>query len=182
MPNDVAERTLRQSQCAVYLLTATTLHLNLLPESTNKCGQINPNPNDYHWDPIEIGTTFGLPDIPDWWWQQDEMHSKNVNLSNVAWDIFSVIPHAVKVEACLSLGRDVIGWRQSETTGVTLRKEVIVRQFAQANIGILAGNDPALDTMITENDSEMYWEAEETKLHRMAKAHNFLEMWQGSKN
>jgi hypothetical protein len=36
--------------------------------------------------------------------------------------------------------------------------------------------------MNTENDSEMKKEAEERKLHRMAKVHDFLEMWQGSQN
>jgi hypothetical protein len=46
----------------------------------------------------------------------------------------------------------------------------------------LAGTDPELDTTNTENDSEMKTEAEERKLHRMAKVHNFLEMWQGSQN
>jgi hypothetical protein len=39
-----------------------------------------------------------------------------------------------------------------------------------------------MDTTNTENDSEMKKEAEERKLHRMAKVHNFLEMWQGSQN
>jgi len=34
--------------------------------------------------------------------------------------------------------------------------------------------------MNAENDSEMKKEAEKRKLHRMAKVHNFLEMWQGS--
>jgi hypothetical protein len=28
-----------------------------------------------------------------------------------------MIPHVVRVEASFSLGRDVIGWRQSKTTG-----------------------------------------------------------------
>jgi hypothetical protein len=46
----------------------------------------------------------------------------------------------------------------------------------------MAGTDPELDTMNTENDSEMKEEAEERKLHRMAKVHDFLEMWQGSQN
>jgi len=46
----------------------------------------------------------------------------------------------------------------------------------------LAGTDPELDTTNTENDSEMKKEAEERKLHRMAKVHDFLEMWQGSQN
>jgi hypothetical protein len=36
--------------------------------------------------------------------------------------------------------------------------------------------------MNTENDSEMKKEVEERTLHKMAKVHNFLEMWQGSQN
>jgi len=46
----------------------------------------------------------------------------------------------------------------------------------------LAGTDPELDTTNTENDSEIKTGAEERKLHRMAKVHDFLEMWQGSEN
>jgi len=46
----------------------------------------------------------------------------------------------------------------------------------------LAGTEPELDTTNTENDSEMKKEVEERKLHRMAKVHDFLEMWQGSQN
>jgi len=84
------------------------------------------------------------------------------------------------VEASFSLGQDVIGWRQSKTTGETLREEVVVRQFAWANSRLLAGDDPVLDPDSTDNDMEMKREAEEKKLHRMAKVHNFLEMWQGS--
>jgi hypothetical protein len=86
------------------------------------------------------------------------------------------------VEASFSLGRDVIGWRQSKTTGKTLHKKVVVRLFAQANNMILAGTDPELDTTNTENDLEMKTEVEEGGLHRMAKVHDFLEMWQGSQN
>jgi len=100
----------------------------------------------------------------------------------VARDIFSIIPHGVGVEASCSLGRDVIGWRQSRTTGETIREKVVVRQFAQANNGILAGTDPELHTTNTENDSEIKKEAEEMMLHRMAKVHDFLEMWQGIEN
>jgi len=84
------------------------------------------------------------------------------------------------VEASFSLGRYVISWRQSKTTGETLNENFVVRQFARANNGILAGTDPELDTMNTENNSELKKEAEERKLHRMAKVHDFLEMWQGS--
>jgi len=131
---------------------------------------------------MEISSTFWLLDIIDWWRQQEETHSKYADLSNVARDIFSIIPHGVRVEASFSLGRDVIGWRQSKTTGETLREKVVVRQFAQANNGILAGTVPELDTTNTENDSEMKKEAEERKLHRMAKVHDVLEMWQSSQN
>jgi len=56
----------------------------------------------------------------------------------------------------------------------------VVRQFARSNNGILAGADPELDTMNTENDTEMQKEAMERKMHRMAKVHNCLQTWQGS--
>jgi len=60
----------------------------------------------------------------------------------VARDIFSIIPHGVGVEASFSLGQDVISWRQSKTTGETLREKVVVRQYVRPNDGILAGDDP----------------------------------------
>jgi len=100
----------------------------------------------------------------------------------VACDILSIITHVVGVEASFSLGRDVISWRQSETTGKTHRETVVVRLYARANNGILAGNEPALDRTESENDLELKREAEEKKLHRLAKVHDFLEMWQGSLN
>jgi hypothetical protein len=125
---------------------------------------------------MKISSTFWIPDITDWWRQHEETHSKYADLSNVARDIFSIIPSGVGVEASSSVGRDVIGWRQSKTTGETLHKNVIVRQFARAKNGILEGTDPELDTMNPENDSQMKKEAEESKLHRMAKVHDFLEM------
>ena len=46
----------------------------------------------------------------------------------------------------------------------------------------MAGTDRELDTPHTENDSQMKNDAEERKLHRMAKVHDFLEMWQGSEH
>jgi len=55
-----------------------------------------------------------------------------------------------------------------------------VKQYARANNGILAGDDPVLDRSEFNNDLELKREAEEQKLHRMAKVHNFLEMWQGN--
>jgi hypothetical protein len=128
---------------------------------------------------MEISRTFWIPDIPDWWRKQHETHSKYADLSNDACDIFSIIPCGVGVEASFSHSRDVIGWRQSKTTGETLRKKGVVRQFARANNRILAGTDTELYTTNTENTSEMKKEAEERILHRMAKAHDFLELWQG---
>jgi len=80
------------------------------------------------------------------------MHSKYANLSNVVCNIFSMIPHGVGVEANISLGQDVIGWRQSQTTGKTLRKTLVVRQFARANSIMFAGANPELDTTNREND------------------------------
>jgi len=156
--------------------------LNWPPEAPNHWGEINPNLDDYHSDPMEISSTFRIADITDWWRQQEEMHSKYANLSNVARNIFTIIPHGVRVEASFSLSRDVIGWRQVKTTHETLGKKVIVRQFARANNGILAGTDPESDTINTENELEMKKEVEERKLHRMVKVHNFLELWQGSQN
>jgi len=180
MATNVAEKTPGRSDRAARLLPAARLYLNSPPELPQNWGQINPNLNDYHSDPMEISSTFWLPDITDWLRQQEETHSKYADLSNVARNIFSMIPHGVGVEAGFSLGRGVIGWRQSKTTGETLRKKVVVRQFARANSGLLAGDDPVLDPDSTNNDMEMKREAEEKMLHRMAKVHNFLEMWQGS--
>jgi hypothetical protein len=50
------------------------------------------------------------------------------------------------------------------------------------NNGILAGTDPELNYANTENYFEMKKEGEKRQLHRMAKVHNILEMWQGSYN
>jgi hypothetical protein len=96
-------------------------------------------------------------------------------------DIFSIIPHGLGAEASCSLGQ-VIDWRQSKTTEKTLHEKDVVRHFVSANDGILAGTDPELDTTNTENDSEMKKEAEEIIFHRMAKVHDLLEIWQGSRN
>jgi len=156
--------------------------LNSPPEAPKNCGQINSNLNDYHSDPMEISSTCWIPDIADWWRQQEETHSKYADLTTVARDKFSIIPHGVGEVASFSLGRDDIGWRQSTTTGETVREKVVVRQFARANNGILAGTDPELNTTNTENDPERKKEPEERKLHRMAKVHDSLEMWQGSQN
>jgi hypothetical protein len=97
------------SDHAAHLLTATRLYLNSPPEAPKNWGQINPNLNDYHSDPMRISSTFWIQDITNWWQQQEETHSKYADLSNVARDIFAIIPHGVGVEVSFSLGRDVIG-------------------------------------------------------------------------
>ena len=153
---------------------------NSPPEAPKNLRQINPNLNEYHSDPMKISSTFWIPDITNRWRQQEETRSKYADLSNVAHNIFCIIQYAVGVEVSFTLGRDAIGWRQSKTTGETLHKKVVIRQFAQANNRIMAGTDPERDTMNTGNDSKMKKEALERKLHRMAKVHDFLQMWQGS--
>jgi len=131
---------------------------------------------------MEISTTLWIPDITDWWCQQEETRTMYANLSNVTPEIFSIIPLNVGVEASHSLGSDVIGWRQSKITSKTPLEKVVGRQFARANNRIWADGDPELNTTNTEKDSEMKKGAEERILHRMAKVHDFLEMWQGSQN
>jgi len=180
MPTNVAETTPGRSDRAARLLTAARLHLNSPPELPHNWGQIDPNLNDYHCDLMAISSTFWLPDITDWWRQQEETHSWYADLSNLPRDVFSIIPHAVGVEASVSLGQDVIGWRPSKTPGETLHENVVVRLFARANSGLLASDDAVLDPNSTDNDMDLKREAEEKKLHRMAKVHDFLEMWQGS--
>jgi hypothetical protein len=181
-PTNVAETAPGQRDRASRILPAARLYLNSPPEAPKNWGQINPNLNDLHSDPTEFRSTFWIPDITDWWHQHEAAHSKYADLSNVAHNIVSIIPHGVGVEASFSLGWDVIGWRQSKTTGETIRKNVIVCQCACANTGILAGTEPALDNMNTENNSEMKQEAEERTPHSMATVHNLLEIWQGGQN
>jgi len=171
-----------RSDRAAPVWTAARLYLSSPPAAPKDWGQTNPDLNDYRSDRMVIRRAFWLPDILDWWHQQEEKHWKYADGSNVARNIFSIIPHGVGVEASMSLGRDLIRWRQSKSTGDTLRKMVVVRHFAWAISGILAGADPELDTTNTETDLGMKNAAEERKWHRMAKVHNFLVMWQGNQN
>jgi len=123
MNNNVAETTPGRSDDAAHLLTAARLYLNSAPETPYNWVQINPKHNDYHSDIMEISSTFGMPNLIDWWLQPEETSSKSTDLSNVAHDIFSIMPHAVGVQACFSLGQDAIGWRQSNSTGDTFRQK-----------------------------------------------------------
>jgi len=112
-PNNLAKTTPGHSDRAARWLAAARLYLDLPPEATKIRGQINPNVNDYHSDPVEITSTFWLPHMMDWRHQQEQTHSKYADLSNLAHNIFSIIPYGVGVEASSSLGRDGVGWRQS---------------------------------------------------------------------
>jgi len=80
---------------------------------------------------MEISSTFWIPDKTDWWCQQQETRSKCADFSGAACDIFPIILHGDGVEASFSLGRDVIRWRQTKTTGETLCATVVVRQFSE---------------------------------------------------
>ena len=133
--------------------------MNSPPALTEIWGQIHPNLNDYHSDPVEISSTFGIPDITNWWRQQQETHSQHADLFDVARDILFIIPHGVGVDASFALGQDVIGWRQSKTTCKTLNEKAILRKVARANIGLLAKGDPSLDTINPKIKSEMQREA-----------------------
>jgi len=146
-------------------LTAARQYSNSPPELPPNSGQIILNLNDYQSDPLGISSRFCLPDITDWWRQKDETHSNYADLTNVACDIFSIVPHCVGVEASCSLWRDVIGWRQSKSRGEDVRKLVILRLFARANNGLLVGDDPELGLTRADNAMEMKRKPEQKKLH-----------------
>jgi len=108
-PNNVAESTPGRSDRTARLFTAARLYFSSPPEAPKHWGNINPNHNDYHSDPMQISSTSCLLDITDRWCQQEDTHWTYTNLSNVARDIISIIPHGVRVEASFSLGPDVMG-------------------------------------------------------------------------
>ena len=140
--DNVAETIQRWSDHTAQLWTAGGLYLNSPPESPKNWGQSNPNLDDYHSDPMEFMYTLWILDITDWWHRQEETHYRNTDLSNMARDIFSIIPHGVGVEASFSLGRVVIVWRHwSKTPGETFHEKVVIWLFARANIRILPGTN-----------------------------------------
>jgi hypothetical protein len=103
-PNNVAETAAGQCYSRVHLLSAVRLYLKLSPEPPKNWGQINPNHNDYHSDPMEISSTFWISDITNWWCHQEAMHSEYANISTVACHIFSIILHGGQVETSSSYG------------------------------------------------------------------------------
>jgi len=58
---------------------------------------------------MEISTTFWLPDITDWWHQQEETHPKYADLSNVPQNILSIIPRVVGVGPVFPLAEMLSG-------------------------------------------------------------------------
>jgi hypothetical protein len=74
--NNVAETTPGRSDRASRLLTGVWLYLNSPPEAPKNWGQINPNLNGLHSNPMKISSPFRIPDITDWLRHQDETHSK----------------------------------------------------------------------------------------------------------
>jgi hypothetical protein len=59
-PKNVPETTHRLSDCAARILTAARLYLNSPSDAPKNWWQINPYLNDYHSDPMEIGSTFEI--------------------------------------------------------------------------------------------------------------------------
>ena len=74
MPKSVAEMMLGQSNCAAHLLTAIRLNSNSPRGLQQNWGQVNPILNEYHSNHVEISSTFWIPDITDWWCQQEATH------------------------------------------------------------------------------------------------------------
>jgi len=72
--NNVAETTPGRSDRTARLMTAARLYLNSTPEAPKNWGQINPNLNDNHSDSMQISSTYSIPDITNWWQQQEETH------------------------------------------------------------------------------------------------------------
>jgi len=93
--SNVPETTPRRTDRAACLLTAARLYLNSSLEAPKNWGQIDPNLNYYHFYPLEISSTFWISDITDWCRQQEKTHSKYTDISNVARNIFSIIPHGI---------------------------------------------------------------------------------------
>jgi len=66
-PEGVAETTPGWCDCTACLLMAAGPYFDSPPETPKHWGQINPNINDYHSDPMEISCTSRILDITDWW-------------------------------------------------------------------------------------------------------------------
>jgi len=126
MAKNGAKMTLGRSNHTAHLLTAARSIQTSLPELPQNWGQINLNPNDYHSNRIQLSHTCWQSAISDCSTHQAATHSKYTDHSNVAHDITSIIPNCIRVEINIFLARDVMSWRQLETTNHTYRKNAIV--------------------------------------------------------
>jgi len=182
IPRNVAKTMCGWCDCPSLVLTATRHYSNSPPKLTHNWLQTYPIHNDYDSDTTWISHIWWTPDITDWWLQQQQTLSKCGDISVMACDILSDIPHHIVLKAILFLGADMVGWWQSHPAGGTLRKIVVVRLFARAYNRRVVSYNPVLNTRNADDDLEMHCESEEKKLHRMGNLHNGLEMLQGSQN
>jgi len=128
-PKWMAKKAHRWSNRTAHILSAARRCLNSPPESPKQWEHVNANVNNYHSNPRGISRILWIPDIIDWWQQQQETHWKCTNLCNIAAIILSNIPQDVRVQARHSPVRDVIGWRQSKSTGETHLENFVLRQL-----------------------------------------------------
>jgi hypothetical protein len=70
----------------------------------------------------------------------------------------------------------------STAPGVNHYENLIIWQLCWSNYWTFALDDPALVITTSETDWEMKSEAEEMKLHSMAKVQNIVDIWKGSQN
>jgi len=94
---------------------------------------------------MPMSSYIWIPDNTNWLHPQDKIYSMFADLSNVAHEIFSIMAYSVRARGLYFIVWYITGWIQSKTRGKTLRKRVVVRQFAHANKGILAGDDPSFE-------------------------------------
>jgi hypothetical protein len=73
---NVPEPTPQTSGGAAWVLTVGRLYLNSLHNTTPNWKQNNSNLNYYHSDPMEIRSTFWIPDIMDWRRTWADTHSQ----------------------------------------------------------------------------------------------------------
>lgn len=94
---------------------------------------MNPKIDEYNSNTITISYTLWLPDITDWWHQQEKTDSINAALSDMARDIFCIILNGLGVKAIFHLGPDVNGRAESNPTRVMIQENDVVRRFDKAN-------------------------------------------------
>jgi hypothetical protein len=66
------------------------------------------NPIDYQTDLMVSSCEHCIPDITDWWHQEEERGSKYADVSNVAHNLFSITPGGVEMGVTVSVGPYII--------------------------------------------------------------------------